>query len=331
MKLDENSYRLWPDSAKKLKDSWLLPLLVGVSFLFGCSGDLGRKYSQDPVSAGAFGKLQEDSFTSLLQKYVDSNSRVNYAAWRGTTGDVAALKNVLAGIASQDTRALTGQDAKAFYINAYNAMTIDLILSHYDGTFGGSSSPYPNDRSIRNIDNLDDAVWDRFTWKVGGQSRSLNDVENKILRPMGDARIHFSIVCASKGCPPLLSRALSGGSIDQTLDQLADAFVNSGVNTQFNTNTNQIKTSHILDWFSSDFSASFGSVKSFFSRYVRVIPSDQVQSMRVSFVPYDWTLNEQTTPAPQGPGASPTPEIGSGTETPPESGAETQTLPENRK
>lgn len=324
MKFGENSYRFRPQSAKKNKGSWLIPLFLGGSFLFGCSGDLGRKYSQDPVAVGAFGKLQEDSLTSLLQKYVDSNSRVNYSAWRASSSDVAALKNVLAAIASQDTRALTSPEAKAFYINAYNAMTIDLILSHYDGTLGRASSPYPNDRSIRNIDNLDDAVWDRFTWKVGGQSRSLNDVENKILRPMGDARIHFSIVCASKGCPPLLNRAFSGGSVDQLLDQLADAFANSGVNTQFNSDTNQIKTSHILDWFSSDFSTTFGSVKGFFLRYVKVIPTDQVQGMRVSFVPYDWTLNEQTAATTQVPNAIPTPGLGSGTETPPGSGTETQ-------
>lgn len=325
MKFGDNSYRFGPRSAKKITGTFLFPLLLGASFLFGCSGDLGRKYSQDPVSVGAFGKLQEDTFSALLQKYVDSNSRVNYGAWRASSSDVAALKGVIAAIASQDTRSLTISDAKAFYINAYNAMTIDLILSHYDGTLGGSSSPYPNDRSIRNIDNLDDAVWDKFTWKVGGQSKTLNDVENKILRPMGDARIHFSIVCASKGCPSLLNRAFSGGSVDQTLDQLADAFVNSGVSTQFNSDTNQIKTSHILDWFSSDFSTTFGSVKGFFSRYVRVVPSDQVQSMRVSFVPYDWTLNEQVASSPNpSPSPSPAPEVGSGTETPPGSGTENQ-------
>lgn len=294
MNIRPNSYKVFVSLTKKY--CFAAALVIGTQALFACSSDLGRKYSRDPVSAGAFGKLQENTLTSLLQKYVDSDNRVNYRTWLSNSGDLSALKSVLAAIAIADTRSMSAPESKSFYINAYNSMTIDLILSHYDGTMGGASSPIPNDRSIRNIDGLDDSVWDRFKWKVGGQSLSLNDVESKVLRPMGDARIHFAIVCASKGCPPLLNRALSPGSVDSTLDQLADAFVNSGRNTQFNTDRNQIKTSHIIDWYTSDFDRTFGSVKSFFSKFVKVIPADQVQNMSVSYFAYDWTLNE---PSPQ--------------------------------
>lgn len=305
MNIRPNSYKVFVSSTKKY---WLAaPLVFGTLALLACSSDLGRKYSRDPVSAGAFGKLQEDSFTSLLQKYVDSDSRVNYRAWLSNSGDLSALKNVLSAVAMADTRAMSAPEAKSFYINAYNAMTIDLILSNYDGTMGGAGSPYPNDRSIRNINNLGDAVWDQFKWRVGGQSISLNDVESKVLRPMGDARIHFAIVCASKGCPPLLNRAMSPGSIDSTLDQLADTFVNSGRNTQFNTDRNQIKTSHIIDWYTADFERTFGSVKTFFSKFVKVIPADQIQNMSVSYFSYDWTLNESSPPESPVAGPSTTP------------------------
>lgn len=316
------SYKKRCSSTKKI---WLAAIACLPFLLFACSSDLGQKYSRDPVTEGAFGKLQEDALSSLLQRYVDPDARVNYAAWRASSNDVAALKNVLSAIAVADTRPMSAQEAKSFYINAYNAMTIDLILSHFDETLGGASSPYPNDRSIRNIGNLDDNVWNEFKWKVGGRSVSLNELENNIIRPMGDARIHFAIVCAAKGCPPLLNRAFSTGSIEQTLDQLTDGFVNSGKKTEFRLDTKQIKTSHIIEWFSGDFDQSYGSVKSFFAKYVTVVPADQVQGMSISYFPYDWTLNEPTVATPATPTPEPTPP-GSGTETPPGSGTETPPL-----
>jgi hypothetical protein len=313
------SYRKKGTAAKGL---WVGPTFVACALvLFACGrSDLGQKYSRDPVTGGTFGKAQEDSFTSVLKKYVNTDARINYQAWRASPDDVVTLKNVLLSFANADAKGMSAQELKSFYINAYNAMTIDLILSHFDETMGGPSSPIQNDRSIRNIGNLDDKVWENFSWKLNGQSVSLNDIENKLLRPLGDARIHFAIVCASKGCPPILNRAFSPTSIDQTLDQLADAFVNSGRNTQFKTARHQIKTSHILEWFAGDFNYSFGSVQAFFAKYAKVVPSDQIQNYAISFSPYDWTLNEPDPvelppPAPSpSPGPSP---VGSGTENPP--------------
>lgn len=287
---------------------------LGAAALVACSSDLGEKFSRDPVEVGAFSKVQENTYTGLLQKYVDSDKQIRYQEWKASSQDVAALQSILFAIAKADTGAMSPSEKKSFLINAYNAMTIDLILSHFDETLGGDSSPYPAQRSIRNIGNQDAKVWDVYSWKVGGQALSLNDVEHKILRPMGDSRIHFAIVCASKGCPPILNRAFSVDDLDQTLDQLADDFVNSGKNTKFNTARNEIKTSHILDWFSEDFVKHFGSVNSFFTKYVTVLPADQVQGMRIRYEPYDWLLNEAQTPVSE-PVENPPP--GSGSETPP--------------
>ena len=298
---------------------------VSASVLAACSSDLGEKFSRDPVEAGAFSKLQEGTYTGLLAKYVDSDKQIRYQSWRASAQDISALKSILSAIAKADTRAMSPNEKKSFYINAYNAMTIDLILSHFDETLGGSGSPYQGERSIRNIGNHDARVWDVFTWKVGGQTLSLNDVEHKILRPMGDARIHFAIVCASKGCPPILNRSFAADDLDQTLDQLADEFVNTGRNTKFNAARNEIKTSHILNWFAEDFVKHFGSVNSFFAKYVRVLPADQVQGMRVRFEPYDWLLNESQTPVNE-PVENPN-QPGSGSETPPPPGSGSETPP----
>lgn len=310
------SYRLFFTSIKK--SAWSLSLLVTFTVaLLACHrSDLGLKYSREPVGSGTFGKPQEDSLSSLLEKYVDSNARVKYASWHQSADDVLALKAVLKAMEQTDTRALAPNQLKSFYLNAYNAMTIDLVISHLDETLGNQNSPLPNERSIRNIQNLDDKVWDHFQWKIGGQMVSLNDVENKLLRPMGDARIHFAIVCASKGCPPISNRAFAADTLDQTLDHLADQFVNSGRNTEFRSARSQIKTSHILEWFAADFDRTFGSVKNFFARYVKTLPKEQISGFSVSYFPYDWTLNEPDPvdlPDPQ------TGPVGSGTESPPQS------------
>ena len=298
--------------------------------LFSCSSDQGRKFSRDPVIAGAFGKSQESAYTSLLQKYVDADHRVRYRDWKDAPSDISTLKNILTTMSQADEDAMGSKEKMSFYINAYNAMTLDLILSNYEKTLGSASSEYPSQRSIQNIDNLGTKVWDTFQWKISGRSVTLNEVENKILRPMGDARIHFAINCASKGCPPLLNRSFSADDLDLVLDQLSDNFINGGKSTSFDAAKKEISTSSILDWFGSDFVKSFGSIKGFISKYVKVVPLSQVLDSTIFFTDYDWLLNEPeivsqpsdeiTPPSPPQDGTGP----GSGTEgpTPPGSGTE---------
>lgn len=291
----------------------ILYVLIGVvatSILtaFSSCQDQGTHFSFDQVSASAYSREVEGEYDALLGQYVDSSNFVRYTTWLRSPQDIAKLKSILDAMSRADESSMNAEQRKAFYVNAYNAMTLDLILSHYDETLGGSGSPRPGVRSIRNIGNLDSAVWDRPQWKIAGKPKSLNDVENRILRPMGDARIHFAIVCASVGCPPLHNHAFTAETLNATLDQLADAFVNSGRNTTFDRDRRVLHTSQILSWFAKDFMSTFGSVSAFFARYARVIPSDEVQSYTIRFDDYDWTLNEsKPTPSP-----TPTP-----TETPP--------------
>ncbi|MGE4233083.1 MAG: DUF547 domain-containing protein [Bacteriovoracia bacterium] len=254
--------------------------------------DEGTRYSFNEVSSSAFTATDEADYDALLQRYMDANNYVRYAQWRGDGSDRARLSSILDSISKADDSAMKPDERKAFYINAYNAMTIDLILSRYDETLGGGGSSYPSQRSIRNIAGLDSRVWDHFKWKVAGKNRSLNDIEHRILRPLGDARIHFAIVCASKGCPPLHGHAFSQSSVNTVLDELADAFVNSGRSTAFDIEKKTIDTSQILNWFESDFRHSFGSLHGMFAHYVRVIPTGDVSQYQIGFKDYDWTLNE---------------------------------------
>lgn len=266
----------------------------------GCTSDLGKKYSREPVTAGAFGKVQQESLSVLLKKYVTEDRRVSYLEWRNSVQDMELLSTVIKAFGEADVSVMSDSEKKSFYINAYNAFTLDLILSKYEETLGSEASPYPHERSIRNIKNLDDKVWDTYQWKLSGLNVSLNEIENKLLRPMGDARIHFAIVCASKGCPPILNRALSPEDLDETLDQLSDAFVNSGRDTLINIEANRLKTSKIIDWFAGDFIKSYGSVINFFSRYSKTATADQIKEMKMSYFVYDWTLNEPEAQSSEG-------------------------------
>ncbi|MGE4131458.1 MAG: DUF547 domain-containing protein [Bdellovibrionales bacterium] len=273
-----------------------LVLTISVAILTGCGGDLGKRFSRQPVTEGAFGKVEEDTLSTLLNRYVTQNNLVRYAAWKASPEDIASLKTVASAIGRADLQSMDSNQKKSFLINAYNTLTIDLVLSKYAESLGGVGSPYPGQRSIRNIGNLDAAVWDNFKWTVSGQQMSLNDIENKVLRPLGDSRIHFGINCASMGCPPILNRAFTASDLDQTLEKLASEFVNNGKSTQFDIANSTIRTSEILNWFAQDFVSHFGSVKQFIARYVTVIPADQISQMRVRFNRYDWLLNESVEP-----------------------------------
>lgn len=281
----------------ELRRSFHIPVGVISVFLlsaFSSCRNQGTNFSFDQVSASAYSREVEGDYDALLRQYVDSSSFVRYTAWLAAPQDMARLKSILDAMSKTDESAMSADQRKAFYLNAYNAMTLDLILSHYEETLGSSGSPFPGVRSIRNIENLNLAVWDRLRWKIAGKPKSLNDIENRVLRPMGDARIHLAIVCASVGCPPIYNHAFTAANLNAALERLADAFVNSGKKTTFDRNRRVIHTSHILSWYGNDFVITFGSVQAFFARYVRAVPADEVQNYSMQFDDYDWTLNESS-------------------------------------
>jgi hypothetical protein len=297
--------------------SYFLLFVVGCMFFLTSCGDsdLGEKFSKDRVVVGAYSQIQIDDLDGLLSKYVTNDRLIRYKDWNSDANDIQTLKDVLNVMAIADTASMNQSEKKAFYINAYNAMTINLILSSYDETLGGTGSLYPGERSIRNIANLDAKVWDFYKWRISGSLVSLNDVENKILRPMGDARIHFAIVCASIGCPPIFNHSFSAQNVDDSLESLAEQFVNSGRSTSFDLTKNQIITSSILNWFAEDFNKTYGSVKNFFRKFFIGINANQVDAITISYSSYNWLLNEAKEVVVK-PTTPPGGEVGSGTEDP---------------
>lgn len=243
-------------------------------------------------------------FDQQLKRYVDSRGMVNYRAWKN---DRAGLDNFLSSagkLTAQEYSAMKKEDRLAFWINLYNAFTIQQILDHYPLKRNGLNF-YP-DNSIRQIDG----VWDKFKISAAGKSLTLSDIENKVLRgELREPLIHFAINCASKSCPKLSNKAYRGGTlIYKDMETAAAEFVNDTARNRFDAGARKVSISKIFEWFGDDFKTRFGTkslpgrsakesaVISFIQSYLQGSDRDLLVSNKfnMGFLPYDWSLNEQT-------------------------------------
>ena len=207
-----------------------------------------------------------DAFDTLLKKYVSADGKVNYKSFKSDKTALDSYIKTLSDNAPQDS--WSKNDKMAYWINAYNASTIKLIIQNYP---------------LSKITDLDGGkTWDVKRLSFGGKKLSLNDIENQILRPMGDARIHFALNCAAKSCPPLYNEAFTAANLNDCLELRTKQFINSSANSL---KSNEIKVSKIFDWYGKD----FGNVAAFVSKYAKTKVS---KTAKVSFGEYDWRLNE---------------------------------------
>ncbi|MGQ9821986.1 MAG: DUF547 domain-containing protein [Thermogutta sp.] len=230
--------------------------------------------------------VDHTAWDRLLHRYVDEDGMVNYAAWKNHQEDRAALERYLATLSAADPRAPTSKEGRlAFWINAYNALTVYGILR-----------VYPTD-SIRNhtAKLFGYNIWDDLLLPVGSEKYSLNDMEHKILRTLGEPRIHFAIVCASIGCPRLRNEAYTPDRLEEQLADNARDFFSRQKNLQVDAAERVIRVSSILNWFGTDFGPTPQAALKSLLEYM---PADAKQvissnSFSVSFLEYDWSLNRQ--------------------------------------
>lgn len=222
-----------------------------------------------PPATAAESKPDHGLWDALLQQHVRSDGRVSYA---GLKVDMADLQAYLDQLAERPIQPNWSRGEKmAYWINAYNAFTVKLILDNYP---------------LKSITALDGGKpWDVKRIQLGGKTYSLNGIENDILRPQyKDARIHFAVNCAAKSCPQLHNRAYTASNLESLLDKSARAFIN---NAKFNTlAADKVEVSKIFDWYAADFGAS---LPAYLSQYAKTEISPTAQ---VSFKEYDWALNE---------------------------------------
>ncbi|QDS94516.1 hypothetical protein FF011L_32950 [Roseimaritima multifibrata] len=257
---------------------------AGTDVVVGVSVPVSQQVSIDQIDPG--------QWDVLLKRYVDQNGNVNYAKWKQTPADVRALEQFLSYLSTANPKARASQTEKvAFWINAYNALTVHGILREYPTS------------SIRNhtAKLFGYNIWDDLLLTVGGTPYSLNQMEHEILRKMGEPRIHFAIVCASRSCPRLLSEAYTSAELDGQLTANAKVFFANSGNFQYDVNGRKFRLSAIMDWFGEDFGRDQAAQLRTIAPY---LPSRAAydaaigNSVSVSYLDYDWGLNDQATAPP---------------------------------
>jgi len=231
-------------------------------------------------------RIDHSAWDDLLQRYVDTKGMVDYAAWKAAAADRQALNRYLAHLSAASITRQSPREAQlAYWINAYNAVTIEGILREYPTT------------SIRNhtAKLVGYNIWKDLQLLVAGQSYSLEQIEHEILRKMGEPRIHFAIVCASIGCPRLLNEAYTAEKLDAQLTANAKAFFADRDKFQFDAVRHTIAVSPILDWFAKDFGAHQTAQMRRIAPYLPDAARQLAESgaARVTYLEYDWGLNEQ--------------------------------------
>mgnify|MGYP002395459470 CR=1 FL=1 len=205
----------------------------------------------------------------LLQKHVGPDGWVDYP---GFASDREALRTYLETLGDHMPSGQWSREARlAYYINLYNAATVELILEHY---------PL---ESIRDIPR----PWGKKRVRIGDQHYSLGEIEHGILRKMEEPRIHFAINCASVSCPKLLNEAFREKTLEAQLQQATRGFINDPSRNVFS--EGEARLSRIFKWYRKDFTTVDTSLVDYLNRHLSVpLPP----GTRVFYLPYDWSLNE---------------------------------------
>ena len=242
--------------------------ILPVSFIWVSIVMVNQGWSGTEVDNGLYGELLKDHV---------KNGVVDY---QGFKNEEAKLDRYLKTLEEVDTNQLSRNDQFAFYINAYNAWTIKLILSGYPGI-----------KSIKDLGSPFRSPWKKKISYIDGDILTLDNIEHDILRPrFKDPRVHFAVNCASKGCPPLRSEPYEGRVLDQQLDEMTSAFINQPEMNRLE--GRDLYVSSIFKWFSKDFNKD---VIGFFLKYAEGDLKKGLEANRekikIKYLDYDWSLN----------------------------------------
>ena len=215
-------------------------------------------------------------FDSILKKYV-SNGRVNYKGIQNERSKLEEYLSTLSKVSSSEYNGYSKDQKLAFLINAYNAFTIKLILDNYPV------------KSIKKIGGVFQSPWKIEFFELLGSKRQLDWIEHSKLRvDFNEPRIHFAIVCASIGCPPLASFAFTPETLETKLQTLMENFL-KGKNNRYDSKENILYLSPIFDWFEKDFTKK-GTVIEFVNPSMGNVIS---ANAKIKYTYYDWNLNER--------------------------------------
>ena len=247
------------------------------------SADLWERWtSHDPRSVAT---VNHDAWSFLLNKYIstDADGLNRFAYKKVTAPDRKLLSDQIAYLEGVPISRYNRNEQFAYWANLYNAVTVRTILENYPV------------ESIRDINDgfLSPGPWNRKLTMVEGEALSLNDIENRILRPIWrDPRVHYAVNCASVGCPNLRRTAFVASGLDRALDSAATSYINSPRGVRIRPD-GTLAVSSIYIWFQGDFGGSTGKVLGHLRRYAGPVLKPRLSSPSVlRRYDYDWALNE---------------------------------------
>ena len=239
-----------------------------IAFVFGTFGSTASSQTS-MVSHGIW--------ADLLAKYIKPDG-VDYA---GLKKEENRLDQYLKLLENTDPDKLPRNEQYAYYINAYNAWTIKLILSDYPGV-----------KSIKDFGTILQSPWQKEWVRINGKTVTLDHVEHDILRPRyKDARVHFAINCSAASCPPLRPEPYLANALDRQLTDSTRSFVNDAGSYRLEGNT--LYVSRIFKWFSEDFNDdALGFYLQYAEGELKEKLSKNKDSIKVKYLHYDWSLND---------------------------------------
>jgi len=219
----------------------------------------------------------------LVADSSDGVNRVRYGAV--SSKDRKELEDYISSLERVEVRALNSKEQMAYWINLYNALTVQVILDHFPV------------ESIRDIDIspglFSDGPWGAELLQIEGKEVSLNDIEHRILRPVfRDNRIHYAVNCASIGCPNLRPHTYTAKDLEKMLEAGAREYVNSPRGARFE--GTRLVVSRIYDWFQEDFGDSEEGVIEHLVAYASPDLAAKLKAYRGRLrYEYDWDINAQ--------------------------------------
>ncbi len=233
-----------------------------------------------------------DSITKQYVRWLPDNvqSRVDYAGLARERTRLAQVLSEYSSVSQATFGKWNQHQQMAFLINAYNAFTVELILTKY-----------PDLRSIKDLGSFLESPWKRKFFTLLGARHNLDWIEHEMLRARyHDPRIHTAIVCASIGCPALLPGAYTAAKLDQQLEDGMRRFVSDPTRNRYR--AGKLEVSSIFDWFKGDFEKGhqgYRSVGDVFARYAGNLTSDprveasiRAKAVPITFLDYNWMLND---------------------------------------
>ena len=246
------------------------------------------------------------AFDTLLKKHVVllQAGRAGQVRYAGFKQDEAALKTytgALSAVTDAEFKAFSKPQQMAFLINAYNAFTVQLILTKY-----------PDLKSIKDLGGTFSSPWKQRFFKLLGADTHLDQIEHEMLRKKGvydEPRVHYAVNCASIGCPMLREEAFTAGQLDAQLEEQTVRFLSDRSRNRYNPQREALEISKIFDWFKEDWQSGYKGIgkdqtpvasrEQYFGKYAKLLtdkPEEQALvaggKADIRFLDYDWNLND---------------------------------------